>query len=98
MGYARGSVQDTLVPSTNPTSHPPLLVGGGAPTSTGGQWVCTFNGYEDLGPRTEPGQGRMEKLTFRAGFSFVHFRTVLDLETAGKLQSIQRKNLMFSTF
>ena len=50
--------------------------------STGGQWVCTFNGYEDLGPRTEPRTGsrtdprtgsRMEKLTFRAGFSFVQF-------------------------
>ena len=32
---------------------------------------------------------QMEKLTFRAGFSFAHFRLVWDPETAGKLQSVQ---------
>ena len=37
-------------------------------------------------------------LTFRAGFSFVHFRSVLDPEMAGKLQSVQRKNVTFSAF
>ena len=93
--------------------------------STGGQWVCTFNGYEDLGPRMDPRTGsrtdpiirvqngpqnrvqnrpgprtgsRMDKLTFRAGFSFVHFRPVLEPEIAGKLQSVQRKKLIFSAF
>ena len=75
--------------------------------STGGQWVCTFNGYEDLEPRTEPRTGsrtdpktgsRMENLTFRTGFSFVHFRPFLDPEMAGKWQSVRRKKLIFSTF
>ena len=37
-------------------------------------------------------------MTFRAGFSFVHFRPILDSETAGKLQSVRRKELIFAHF
>ena len=37
-------------------------------------------------------------MTFRAGFSFCHFLPILDLETAGKWQSVRRKKLIFGHF
>ena len=35
-------------------------------------------------------------MTFRAGFSFVHFLQILDPETARKFQSVRPKKLIFS--
>ena len=53
----------------------------------------------EWGPERTPERApEMEKLTFGDGFSFVHFRPVLDLEMAGKLQSVRRKKLIFSAF
>ena len=53
----------------------------------------------EQGPEQTPEQGPEWKiLTFRAGFSFVNFRSVLDPEMAGKWQSVLRKELIFSAF
>ena len=50
-------------------------------------------------PEQIPEQGPEWKiLTFRAGFSFVHFQPVLDPKIAGKLQSVLRKRQIFSAF
>ena len=39
-----------------------------------------------------------EKLTFRAGFASVDFRSKIGTEMAGKLQSVRRKNVPISAF
>ena len=49
----------------------------------------------EQGPEQDP---EWKMLTFRAGFSTVNFRPVLDPEMAGKWQSVQRKTLIFSAF
>ena len=50
-------------------------------------------------PEQTPEQGPEWKiLTFRAGFSFVHFPPVLNPEMAGKWQSVRRKKLIFTSF
>ena len=57
----------------------------------------------EQGPEWTPEQGPEQDpewkiLTFRAGFSTVNFRPVLDPEMAGKWQSVRRKKLIVSTF
>ena len=53
----------------------------------------------EWGPERTPERGpEMEKLTFGTGLSFIHFLSVWDPETARKWQSVQRKELIFSTF
>ena len=53
----------------------------------------------EQGPEQTPEQGpEWRILTFRAGFSFVHFRSVLDPEMNGKWQSARRNKLIFGTF
>ena len=57
----------------------------------------------EQGPERTPEQGpeqdpEWKMLTFRARFSTVNFRSVLDPEMAGKWQSVQRKKLIFSAF